>query len=317
MIDTKLNDKNILTNWMKELPFFEKGAFYLRSLESQKMNNKKIAVLTSVRNDVMFTDRWIKYYSSCFGAENLYIQLDGMDQPIPDKDTGVNVIRHEFVKRNVVVGEKFRAKRASELAKKLFTEMGYDIVIGTDIDEFLVVDPDLNTPLSDYLSGLSIKGSISGLGLDVIQKEDTETGIESDRPFLAQRRFAVLSHRYTKPAVLSEPLQWGSGYHRVKGRNFRIDPNLFMFHFGSVDRSVSAERLNDRDRIDQGWTAHQVKRDKAFSDVLMMDPVDGDERFASARFEMKWRRPLYALNKPGQLRKRSLVTIPKRFENVV
>lgn len=277
---------------------------------------KKIAVITSVRNDTVFIDRWIGYYSEQFGANNLYVQLDGLDQPLPDPSYGVNVIRHEFTKRNVVAGEKFRAARASELAATLFAD-GYDLVIGTDIDEFLLVDPKLKESLKAYLSGKRIKNSLSGLGVDVVQNTAVEPSLDASRPFLDQRSYALLSHRYTKPCILSKPLRWGSGYHRVKGHNFRIDPNLFMFHFGSVDRSVSSARLSDKDRIEQGWTAHQIRREKMFEDVMQLKPLDGDERFASARRSMTWIRPVFAINKPGPLRANELILIPARFRGLV
>ena len=45
----------------------------------------------------------------------------------------------------------------------------YDMVIGTDVDEFLVVDPALNVTLADFLSSLPEKISFSGLGIDVGQ----------------------------------------------------------------------------------------------------------------------------------------------------
>jgi hypothetical protein len=277
---------------------------------------KKIAVITSVRNDTVFTDRWIGYYSEQFGSNNLYVQLDGLDQPLPDPSYGVNVIRHEFIRRNVVAGEKFRAARASELAAKLFAD-GYDLVIGTDIDEFLLVDPKLKESLKAYLSRKRIKNSLSGLGVDVVQNTAVEPALDASRPFLDQRSYALLSHRYTKPCILSKPLRWGSGYHRVKGHNFRIDPNLFMFHFGSVDRSVSSARLSDKDRIEQGWTTHQIRREKMFEDVMQLKPLDGDERFASARRSMTWIRPVFAINKPGPLRANGLILIPARFRGLV
>ncbi|MEO0358511.1 MAG: glycosyltransferase family 2 protein [Pseudomonadota bacterium] len=277
---------------------------------------KKIAVLTSVRNDVLFTDRWIAYYGAALGPENLYIQLDGLDQPVPDPATGVNAIPLPFVKRNVVAGEKARAKRASDLAAQLFAD-GYDLVIGTDIDEFLVVDPNTNKSLHQYLSDVPVRGCLSGLGLDVVQDTNTEPALDRGKGFLAQRSVAILSPRYTKNAILSEPLQWGSGYHRVKRRNFKIDPNLYMFHFGSVDRSVSDERLNDQDRIDQGWTEHQIRREKMFDQMLEITPVAGDDRFSSARSEMSWRRPFYAWNKPGHLKRNFVVQIPDRFKTIV
>ena len=50
---------------------------------------------------------------------------------------------------------------------------------------------------------------------------------------------------------------------------------------------------------------------------MHMTPLDGDARFASARRIMTWRRPLYAINKPGHLKRDSLITIPDRFKHII
>jgi len=41
---------------------------------------KSIAVVSMVRNDSFFADKWITYYGSQFGYENLYLFVDGMDR---------------------------------------------------------------------------------------------------------------------------------------------------------------------------------------------------------------------------------------------
>lgn len=277
---------------------------------------KKIAVITSVRNDQMFKEKWIEYYAEQFGAGNLFMIIDGEDQPLPPEDSGINVIVVPFVPREVVAGEKSRAARASDLAKTLFDD-GYDMVISTDIDEFLVLDPNVNSTLAQYLTDLKFKGVVSGLGLDVIENSDVETAIDPSKKFLDQRKFAMVSHRYTKAAIINQPLRWGSGQHRVKGKNFRIDPNLYMFHFGNIDRGFSTARLQDKDRQEMNWTKHQIKREQLYEDVRNADALDGDERFVSARRYMTWRRPLYAWNKPGVIKKDAVIRIPDRFAGIV
>jgi hypothetical protein len=276
---------------------------------------KRIAAITSVRNDTMFLSRWIAHYGAAFGPENLHVIVDGMDQPVPAPETGVNVIRVEYMPRSVVAGDKERARRASALAKELLQSV--DLVIGTDADEFLVVDPALGVRLADYLSNLEVPGSLSALGLDVVRHLDKEEPIDRARPFLDQRRFAKISDRYTKALILSEPLDWGSGQHRVRGRNFRIDPNLYLLHFGSVDRAVSEARASDADRIKEGWAAHQMRRDALFDEVRQADPIPADTRFASARREMSLKRSPLKWNKPGRLRSGSVVVLPERFKGLV
>lgn len=276
---------------------------------------KKIAVLTSVRNDRMFTKRWIEYYSREFGANSLYMVIDGFDQERPDPATGINVISVPFKARKVVEGDRSRAARTTQIAWGLYEN--YDIVIAVDIDEFVVLDPKLGLSVAEYLSQKNNMSSLSGLGLDVVQKPSLEAPISPNVPLLSQRNFAIISDRYTKPAVTFKKLRWGSGQHRIKGRNFRIDPNLFIFHFGNVDQDLSAARLDDPDRQKMGWTKHQEKREKLYCQVEEAHPKEGDKTFPWARRHMSLFRPWYAWNKPGQLRKDNVVTIPDRFKNIV
>ena len=47
--------------------------------------NKNIAILSMARNDNFFIAKWIDYYSQIFGFNNLFLILDGFDQPSPEK----------------------------------------------------------------------------------------------------------------------------------------------------------------------------------------------------------------------------------------
>lgn len=276
---------------------------------------KSIAVLSTVRNDTFFTRRWIDYYARQFGAQSLYLILDGHDQVRPDPLTGINVVSMPYVGNQVITAEKRRARRTSDVAAALFHS--YDIVIAVDIDEFIVLDPQVGASLAEYLSAMSMSVSVSGLGLDVIQNIATEQAIDPARPMLDQRHYAHLSARYTKPAIATRPVRWGSGQHRVHWHNFHIDPNLFLFHFGCVDAGVLDRRSTDADRLSAGWGPHQARRSALFDMITSKAAVDGDTRFASARREQTWRRPFYAWNKPGMLKGDDVITIPERFRGIV
>ena len=123
--------------------------------------NKKIAAITMARNDNLFLIKWVNYYGKQFGFENLYIYLDGLDQNF--KDERVNIEKFEHKKLSRAQGDKYRITLLNKLAKSLF-EKGYDIIIGCDCDEFLIVDPKINTNLLIYLSNLNINSCVSGLG---------------------------------------------------------------------------------------------------------------------------------------------------------
>ena len=278
-------------------------------------NQKRIAVISMVRNDEFFVPKWIDYYGTLFGRENLFLILDGHDQPLPEKHESINVIRVPHKKFGRAQGDRNRARLISLFARGLFRR--YEIVIAHDIDEFLVLDPALSSTLPVYLGQSAAKASLSALGLDVGQHRESEQPIDLGRPFLEQRSYAHVSSRYTKPVVAMTPLTWGSGFHRVKGRNFHLDPNLYLFHFGMVDYEKSKSKMDDQSLHKAGWSGHLDRRYQLFDLITDSKPLDGDEFFPKARRRQSLLRPIYALNKPGILREQPVVRIPDRFRTVI
>lgn len=282
--------------------------------EARKL--RSVCAMTTVRNDALFLPRWIAHYGATFGRENLLVILDGHDQQLPPDAGPVNLIRlpHQPLPR--VPAMRRRARVMSDIARGLFRY--HDMVIATDVDEFIVVDPALGVDLRGYLSALSRPPvAISALGLDVGQHLRLEPPLDPARPFLDQRSFAHVSARYTKPAIATRPLTWGSGMHRIKGRNFHIDPNLFLFHFGMVDYQQATGKTADPDRLATGWEGHLARREALFSHITNGDPLDGDAYFPIARRRQTWLRPLYAPNKPGMIPGNPVVRIPERFRGLV
>lgn len=263
------------------------------------------------RNDEFFLNRWIKYYGNELGEENLYIYLDGVDQPIPEHAGKANVIHRERVVEHVVAAEKRRLGFLSDVASKLLAT--YDIIIGVDADEFLVVDPNCGNSLKDYLSQTKIEPCVSGLGIDIGQHLQLEKPLDYALPFLQQRQYGYLSSRYTKPSVISKAVQWGSGFHRVKGHNFRIDPNLYLFHFGSVDMEMIRMRFQDKDRMATGREGHIKKRAKTIHLISKSKVLKNEKWMSFARYIQTIFRPVYALNKPSMYGLKLVVKIPDRF----
>lgn len=276
---------------------------------------KNICAITMARNDNFFLTRWIEYYGNQLGKENLYVFLDGEDQPVPPNAGSVNVHHRVRVIEHVVSAEKRRLSFLSDVAADLLKR--YDIVIGVDADEFLVVDPGTGKALAEYLNEAKIHPSLSGLGIDVGQHLDVEEALAETRPFLEQRSYALVSSRYTKPSVISEPVRWGSGFHRIKGHNFKIDPNLYLFHFGSVDYKMIQDRFLDKDRMATGREKHIRKRARTIDIVTRKRARIGDKWLSCARFLQTLVRPVYAWNKPLMMGWKLVVRIPERFKNIV
>lgn len=276
---------------------------------------RRICALTMVRNDDFYLKKWTAYYGRELGEENLYIFLDGKDQPIPDWCPKAHITAYDKIKGQVVEAEKGRLALLSQKAAELLES--YDLVIGTDADEFLIVDPALGISLAEYLSSKDIKISLSGLGVDVGQNTKEETGIIENEPFLRQRHYARLSTRYSKPSVLAAPVVWGSGFHRIKGHNFHIAKDLYLFHFGYFDLGRIEARFNDKDRKEAGWSRHLAKRSKTIRLVTNKRAREWNSRVNFARIIQNLVRPPYAWNKPAMFEMIVIVRIPERFQDIV
>ena len=278
---------------------------------------KKIAALTMVRNDDFYLRKWVEYYSRELGGkDHLYIYFDGEDQVIGDFCHVSNACKVPKIGQQVVQAEKGRLHFLSLKAAELLSG-GYDLVIGVDADEFIVVDPKLGKTLVEYLSEVKIDGSLSALGLDFGQKLGEEGDITDEVPFLRQRHYAQIGTRYTKPSILAEPLTWGSGFHRIKGKNFHIAKDLYLFHFGYFDKKRLEDRFNDKDRLAQGWGRHMKKRSRAIRLVTELPARDFETWTSFARRCQSIVRPLWAWNKPAMFGLKIVVAIPPRFENIV
>ena len=281
-----------------------------------EMGKKGIAALTMLRGDEVFLRKWVDYYGAQLGRENLYVYFDGTDQQVPAFCEGVNVTVVEHIEGNVREADRGRIDFLSARAEELLGR--YRMVIGTDVDEFLVVDPALGVGLADFL--LSQKGgrpSYSGLGVDVGQHMEKEKAVNWSRPLLSQRSFARLSTRYTKASVMCSYSTWGSGFHRVRGSNFHILPGLYLFHFGCVDLERLRERMGDSDRLASGWSRHLRKRARTIDIVTRSWARDWEVWTAVARRIQTIVRPPYAWNKPAMFGWKIVVMIPERFSKVV
>ena len=272
-------------------------------INKENKYNKKIAAITMARNDEFFLNRWIAYYGKELGEENLYIYLDGLDQKTPSKAGKSNIKKLPHKEEAVQQGDKTRILLLSNLANKLF-KRGYEIVIGCDCDEFLIVDPALNTSLSEYLSKKSNYSSLSGLGMDVGQDLKTESTLKMGEPFLTQRNYALLSTRYTKPVVMLKPVIWGSGFHSIKGHN-----NLYLLHFGGVDLNMIKNKIGDRN---PSWKKHLKKRARTID--IITNTKNKNKSTKIARALQTLLRPIYDLNKPAMLGLKWVTTIPERFK---
>lgn len=278
---------------------------------------KRICAITMVRNDEFYLRKWVEYYGTQLGRENLRIYFDGEDQRVPDFCDGVCTVLKPRIPGMVVKAEKERLTFLSHQAARLMKEEKYDLVIGVDADEYLIVDPKLGKTLQEYLSEKEVDVCLSGLGIDVGQHLESEGVIDASKPFLNQRSYAYLCSRYTKPSIIAQPVMWGAGFHRVKGHNYNIDENLFLFHFGSIDLEMIKERMGNNDLVSTGRLGHIKKRAKTIYIVTNAKAREWDKTVKRMRHVQQWLRQPLAWNKPWNPITKVVVRIADRFKDLL
>lgn len=270
-----------------------------------------------VRDDEFFLRKWVDYYSRQLGKENLYIIFDGEDQKIPSFCADLNIELHSRVEGNVARADKGRINLISDRAADMLERRKFDMVIGTDVDEFIVVDPRLGKSLPEFLSELPERAAWSPLGIDMGQHLEHESIIDERQPFLAQRRFGWLSSRYTKASIITRPVRWGSGFHRVKGHDFRIVRDLYLLHFGCIDLERIRQRCEDSDRMAKGWSRHLKKRARTISIVTSGHAEPLDKVVNLSRMVQTICRQPFSPNKPATYGWRQVVELPVRFLSIL
>jgi hypothetical protein len=187
-----------------------------------------------IYNEPDFLPLWIKYYGTQFGMESLYIIDHGSDDGSTDHHTDVNVLR---IPRSPMHDKK-RAGFLSEFCSSLLN--WYDAVIYTDIDEFLIPDPDSYLSLKAFTDQMTAD-TVTTIGLNVVHVPDIDPPMDVKINILAQRRWARFVFAMCKPLVTKVPIQWTPGFHSSnQPTNF---DRLFLFHLHNFDLPTSIRRL--------------------------------------------------------------------------
>ena len=219
-----------------------------------------IAALTMVHNEAVFLPLWLDHYGGQFGLQNLFVIDDGST----DGSTGDPRIMNLVGKRRSPLDEDDRAALISAFHAELLRH--YEIVLYTDADEFIAVDPDAGPSLADYIRRhpFSCRAPI---GLEVLHRRPAEGPIDFGRELFGQRRFVRFDIEYSKPLISRVPVRWQVGFHHCD-RPYAIDCSLALFHLRSVDHDVSRRRIAVLNAV--GFSQNALRR--GHSHQFRLDP---------------------------------------------
>lgn len=201
----------------------------------------KIAAFTMVHNEDVFLPIWINHYGKHVGYENLYVIDDGSVDNSTDNLGPINVIK----KNKSPLDEDVRAILISSFFEILLNN--YDVVVFSDVDELIVVDPRVNNSFFEYIKKYS-NLPITAIGFDIIHRLFYESDIVLENKLFSQRNFARFSPLYCKTLISSRPIRWSPGFHYSNIQR-RFDENIYLFHLRAFDKNIAINRKNILNKI--------------------------------------------------------------------
>lgn len=199
------------------------------------------AAVTMVKGDYFFLSKWVAYYGGLFGRKSCYVIAHGEDPKIEDIASGCNVITIPFEPNPSFDVIRWRLLNAQTQALINY----YKHVIVGDVDELVVIDPDISGNLHEYLSGVRTGQVLTPIGLEITHLPNEEKdGVEG--PILGPRRFARHVASYSKPCVVSATTKLSRGGHFAKTGKFNSPDGLFLFHLKYSDFTQYAEAMDRR-----------------------------------------------------------------------
>lgn len=191
----------------------------------------RIAAITVARDEAAMLPRWVGYYGDQLGVDNLVV-VDDRSTDGSTRDLPCRVIQHGGFPEGRF--EKARMRLVSQLASKLLKD--HDAVVFSDVDEFLLADPDHYDGLRDFVARRPELQVAAGFGLNVLHHLDRESALVADRPVLGQRQFAKFASKLCKPSLKRIDVPWVRASHGIRAP-YVPDPGLLMVHlkFADVD----------------------------------------------------------------------------------
>jgi hypothetical protein len=193
------------------------------------------AVVTMVYNEDLFLPLWSTYYGRHFGHDHCYVVDHGSSDGTTDRENcPSNVVK---IPRSPKHNQK-RTRFLSDFCSSLLE--WYDTVIYTDVDEFLVPDPNDYKDFADFCANRK-HATVNAIGFNVVHRPDVEPNIDPSRPILPQRQYVRFEFAMCKPLVTSEAIKWIPGFHH-SDRPMAFD-GLFLFHLHNFDLASGLLRL--------------------------------------------------------------------------
>jgi len=201
----------------------------------------KLFALTTAFNEDLFLPRWIAYYRTQLGAENIFIIDHGSTDLSTINLQGASVLRVPRSK----FSDGVKSDSSSYFHQALLQY--YDGGFVCDVDEFITPNPEKYKGLQDFIERTDYD-SLCGIGLEVLHIPEREPDYLPHLPILSQRRTVFFNSKICKHLYSRKPVRFGGGFHASTNK-IGFDPDLYLFHMKNFDYKWRLARQ----RVTRAW----------------------------------------------------------------
>ena len=207
----------------------------------------EIAFATMSWKDNWYLKIWVDYYSRYIDRCNLFVLMHDRDEEAEEIARGCNIIR---LHRRPIYRDfdRDRWMTIQYFVNALLFQ--FRVVVFNDVDEILVVDPDVSANPVEYILCNEAVPVNTPFGFDIVHRSEEETeDIGNGQGILAKRRFVRPTTVYSKPCILRQGVRFKAGGHGCDHPALHLSPNIYLMHMRTVDREMSLARLMSRTDI--------------------------------------------------------------------
>ena len=286
--------------------------------------------MTMVYKDYFFLERWVNHYGRQFGRQHLYVLSHGGDPEHARIAEGANVIR---IPRDPTMWRMERRRWSINSQFSAGMLRYYNWFIVGDVDEVVIVDPDVSPDIVSYLARYddprTAPKSICPFGIELVHNPDEEPEpLSADATILSRRRVFRANANYAKPCIIRSETGFSVGGHANSHQPRFLDPHLYLVHMRFFDHAMVTERLAGRkemrsvmagdrplDEVGKAWT----KDLETFQRLSLGRPVREDAELPEFRAKMiEGQQHLHdgKITFFGGGRTKELYRLPSRFAEV-
>lgn len=289
---------------------------------------KPLGAITMAYKDHFFLQRWYDYYAAQIGAENLFIVSHGGDPAHRKIAPSANIITlprddtmHRFDRR--------RWQMLGHLASGFINY--YNWMITSDVDEIVLVDPDVAPDLIAYLRTAfpdiaTAPKNVAPFCLDIVHLPDLEPGpLQAGIPLLAQRRHYKPDKVYSKPCLVRDVVRYTNGAHLNNLGPRHLPEGLFQLHLRFCDKFMLEGRATEKADATQNakgpqkglWSDTRALYQKVLDEKVMMGEEIAQIALRERMLKQYQKNPdFYEWGPIGHAETKKIYRIPDRFSQV-